>query len=73
MSISDYLGIDLEYIVLGLAGAVVLLLLLLIINMCMIGKLKKKYKKFMGDTDAKSLEEKIVERLEQLDDLVESH
>ncbi len=73
MSISDYLGIDLEYIVWGLAGAVVLLLLLLIINLCMIGKLKKKYKKFMGDTDAKSLEEKIVQRLEQLDDLVESH
>lgn len=73
MSISDYLGIDLEYIVWGLAGAVVLLLLLLIINLCMIGKLKKKYKRFMGDTDAKSLEEKIVQRLEQLDDLVESH
>ena len=73
MSISDYLGIDLEYIVWGLAGAVVLLLLLLVINLCMIGKLKKKYKKFMGDTDAKSLEEKIVQRLEQLDDLVESH
>lgn len=73
MSISDYLGIDLEHIVWGLAGAVVLLLLLLIINLCMIGKLKKKYKRFMGDTDAKSLEEKIVQRLEQLDDLVESH
>lgn len=27
----------------------------------------------MGDTDAKSLEEKINERLEQLNDLVESH
>lgn len=73
MSICDYLGIDLEYIVWGLTGIVALLLFILFINFCMIAKLKKKYKKFMGDTDAKSLEEKIVERLEQLDDLVESH
>ena len=73
MGICDYLGIDLEYIVLGLAGVAALLFLLLIINMCMIGKLKKKYRLFMGDTDAKSLEDKIEERLEQLNDLVESH
>ena len=73
MNLCDYFGMELEYLVWGLAGAVVLLLLLLLINMCMIGKLKKKYKKFMGDTDAKSLEEKIEERLEQLNDLVESH
>ncbi len=73
MSICDYLGVELEYVVWALAGAVVLLLLILIINLCMIGSLKKKYKKFMGDTDAKALEEKIEERLEQLNDLVESH
>ncbi len=73
MSICDYLGVELEYVVWALAGAVALLLLILIINLCMIGSLKKKYKKFMGDTDAKALEEKIEERLEQLNDLVESH
>lgn len=73
MSICDYLGIDLEYIVWGLAGAVILLLLILIINIAMTGKLKKKYKQFMGDTDAKSLEEKIIERLDQIDGLVESN
>lgn len=73
MSICDYLGVELEYVVWALAGAVALLLLILIINLCMIGGLKKKYKKFMGDTDAKALEEKIEERLEQLNDLVESH
>ena len=42
MSISDYLGIDLEYIVWGLAGSVVVLLFILFINFCMIAKLKKK-------------------------------
>lgn len=72
MSICDYLGIDLEYVVFGLAGITILLFLLLIINMVKVSKLKKRYKKFMGDTDAKSLEEKIVERLEQIDGLIAS-
>lgn len=72
MSICDYLGIDLEYVVLGLAGINVILFLLIIINMVKTSKLKKRYKKFMSDTDAQSLEEKISERLEQIDGLIES-
>ncbi len=72
MSICEYLGIELEYVVWGLAGAIAVLLLLLLINMAMIRKLKKKYKTFMGDSDARSLEEKIEERLNQLDGLAES-
>ena len=47
--------------------------LLLLINMVKMSNLRKKYKKFMGDTDAKSLEEKIVDRLDQIDGLVESN
>ena len=73
MSISDYLGIDLEYIVWGLAGSVVVLLFILFINFCMIAKLKKKYKKFMGDTDAKSLEENIMSRMDQIEYLISSN
>lgn len=73
MSICDYLGIDLEYVVWGLAGGVVLLFILLLVNMGMTGRLKKKYKKFMGDADAKSLEEKITGYLEQFDDLIETN
>lgn len=72
MSICDYLGIDLEYVVLGLAIVNVIFFLLIIINMVKTSKLKKKYKKFMADTDAQSLEEKILGRLEQIDGLIES-
>ena len=42
--ISEYLGFDSDYIILGLAGVVIILLILLIINMVQIGKLKKRYK-----------------------------
>ena len=73
MSICEYLGIDLEYIVWGLAGVVLFMFLLLLINMVKMSNLRKKYKKFMGDTDAKSLEEKIVDSLDQIDGLVESN
>lgn len=73
MSICDYLGIDLEYVVWGLAGASTLIFLLLVISMVKLGNLKKKYKKFMGDSEAKSLEQKIIEKLELIDGLVESN
>lgn len=73
MSICDYFGIELEYIVFGIAGINIILFLLIIINMVKTSKLKKKYKKFMADTDAQSLEDKILERLEQIDGLIESN
>ncbi len=73
MSICDYLGIDLEYVVWGLAGAAVLLFIMLLVNIGMTARLKKKYKKFMGESDAKSLEERITGYLEQFDDLIETN
>lgn len=73
MSICDYFGIELEYIVFGIAGINIILFFLIIINMVKTSKLKKKYKKFMADTDAQSLEDKILERLEQIDGLIESN
>ena len=42
--ISEYLGFDSDYIILGLAGVVIILLILIIINMVQTGKLKKRYK-----------------------------
>lgn len=73
MSICDYLGIDLEYVVWGLAGAAILLFIMLLVNIGMTARLKKKYKKFMGESDAKSLEERITGYLEQFDDLIETN
>lgn len=42
--ISEYLGFDSDYIILGLAGVVIILLILIIINMAQTGKLKKDIK-----------------------------
>ena len=68
--ISEYLGFDSDYIILGLAGVVIILLILIIINMVQIGKLKKRYKVFMSGKTAKSLEDTIIKRLDEVDELV---
>ena len=68
--ISEYLGFDSDYIILGLAGVVIILLILIIINMVQTGKLKKRYKVFMSGKTAKSLEDTIIKRLDEVEELV---
>ena len=69
--ISEYLGFDSDYIILGLAGVVIILLILIIINMVQTGKLKKRYKVFMSGKTAKSLEDTIIKRLDEVDNLLQ--
>ena len=69
MSISEYLGIDLDYVVIGLAGLVLILLIFIIVNVIQLHKLKKKYKLFMGGKDAKSLEDILMTRINQIEGL----
>lgn len=71
--ISEYLGFDSDYIILGLTGVVIILLILIIVNMIQVGKLKKRYKVFMSGKTAKSLEDTILNRLDQVDDLIASN
>ena len=71
--ISQYLGFDSDYIILGLAGFCIVLFILVIVNMVQTSKMKKKYKKFMSGKNAKSLEETLVKKLNQIDSLVEAH
>lgn len=52
-------GFDYSYIFIGLAGFSFILLILVIIQMLELNKLKKKYNKFMGGKDVKSLEKQI--------------
>ena len=71
--ISQYLGFDSDYIILGLAGFCIILFILVIVNMVQTSKMKKKYKKFMSGKNAKSLEEILVKRLNQIDSLVDAN
>ena len=68
--IQEYLGFDSDYVILGLAGVLIILLVVLIVNLVQISKLKKKYKIFMCGKTAKSLEDTLVKRLDQVDELI---
>lgn len=53
-------GIDIGYILIGMAAMIVLSFLLIIILMIKVSKWKKKYSIFMQGKDAKSLEQDII-------------
>lgn len=69
-------GFDYSYVFLALTGTSILLLILVIIQMAQLGKLKKKYKKFMTGKDARSLEvsiQKLFEDNKYIRDLSEEN
>lgn len=71
--ISQYLGIDSDYIIIGLTVVVFILIILTIINIVQMRKLKKGYKVFMTGKGAKNLEDTLIKRLNQVDALIESN
>uniref|UniRef100_UPI004056A66F DUF4446 family protein n=1 Tax=Agathobacter sp. TaxID=2021311 RepID=UPI004056A66F len=71
--ISQVLGIESDYVIIALAAVVFLMLIMLIVNMVQMSNLKKKYKIFMGDKDAKSLESILSGRMDQIDALVKAN
>ena len=71
--ISQYLGFDSDYIIIGLVVLVLILIILMIVNIVQMSKLKKSYKAFMTGKSGKNLEETLIKRLNQVDNLIESN
>ncbi|MBQ7677752.1 MAG: DUF4446 family protein [Lachnospiraceae bacterium] len=65
-----YLGIPTDYVVIGLAALVVILLIIMIVDGVKLSRLRKKYEAFMSGSNAKSLEDSLIFRLEQVDELL---
>jgi len=61
-------SVGMEYVVIGLAAALLLALILVIVALVKVGKLKKRYEKFLSGKDGKSLEESIVKRFDKLNE-----
>lgn len=64
----DY-GVDIGYVVLGMAGVIVLMLIMLIITMAKNASLRKKYKIFMDGESGKNLEKSILDKFASIDTL----
>lgn len=71
--ISELLGFDSDYIIIGLAVFCLILLILVIVNMMQMNKLKKRYISFMSGKSAKSLEDTLIARLQQVDRLLSAN
>ena len=71
--ISKYLGFFSDYIIIGLCGVLLILFILTIVNIVQMKKLKKNYRIFMSGKDAKTLEDTLIQRLDQVDSLLESN
>ena len=71
--ISQLLGFDSDYIIIGLVALVFIMLIIMIVNLVQISKLKKRYKIFMSGKNARNLEKTLIERLDQVDTLLEAN
>lgn len=74
--IVNVLESNMEFVLIGVAAAALILLALLIItivNLVQIGKLKKKYKKFMNGSNGQTLEDTIANHLNEIDGLISSN
>lgn len=71
--IEQYTGIPSDYVILGLAALVIVLLILQIVHVVQMHRLKNGYTLFMEGSDGKSLEDTLIFRLEQVDELIEAN
>lgn len=74
--IVNVLESNMEFVLIGVGVAALILLVLLIItivNLIQIKKLKKKYQKFMNGSDAQTLEDTIANHLNEIDGLISSN
>ena len=71
--IENLLGIDSDFIIIGMLAVLIIFLILIIVIMTRLGKLKNKYEQFMRGKEGKSLEENLIFRLDQIDELIEAN
>ena len=71
--IEKYLGIPIDYVIIGMAALLLILLILTIVLLAKTAKLKKRLSKFMTGKHAKSLEDTLVRILNQVDEIQEAN
>ncbi len=71
--ILDLIEQNIVYVAIALAVLVIILLIITIVNSAKCSSLKKRYNAFMEGKDGKSLEDNLIYRLEQIDELIESN
>ena len=67
MEYFDQFGIDIGYVVIGMAGVILLLFIIILIMMIRDHGLRKRYKQFMSGENGKSMESAILDKFKSID------
>ncbi|MCX4327535.1 MAG: DUF4446 family protein [Lachnospiraceae bacterium] len=67
MELFNSFGIDIGYVVIGMAGIILLLFILLIVSMVKIHNIRIRYNQFMEGEDGKNLEKAVLDKFEAID------
>lgn len=71
--LENLLGFEADYIIIGLVVVAVLLIAFCVVLLLQFLKLKKKYDKFLSGSEASSLEDTLIKRLDQVDQLIKAN
>ena len=72
LNLENLTGIPSDFFILGLAALVIILIILMIVNGVRMAKLKKSYRAFMEGKDGHSLEDILLKRFQQMEDVLSS-
>ena len=72
LNLENLTGIPSDIFILGLAALVIILIILMIVNGVRMAKLKKSYRAFMEGKDGHSLEDILLKRFQQMEDVLSS-
>lgn len=67
MQYFDQYGIDIGYVVIGMAGVILILFIMLLVTMIRDHGLRKRYKQFMCGENGKSMEKAILDKFQSID------
>ena len=73
INIFEMIDLYLPYILLGMTGVMILLFIITIVNVVQNCKLKKKYKQFMMGKDGASLEDHLIQKISEIEELITSN
>ena len=71
--INNYLGIHTDYVVIGLAALVLILICIMISSGIKMKKVRKAYEAFMEGNNGRSLEDTLIDKLSTVDNLLEAN
>ena len=71
MELFDRIGLDAGYVIIGLAGVSLILLILIVVLFAKNSKLRKRYDTFMKDSNGESLEKMFAKKFSDVEGLIE--